>query len=119
LTDWPFGVAGQWNDVKDNNDLYFVVEYDESAGIFNSKDSKTGILIYPNPSSDILNIQLSGDQSVSEIRIYDQLGVNVFQNEFTGDFSGTIDISKLIPGIYNITIITKKREVLSSVFIVK
>jgi hypothetical protein len=28
LTDWPFGVAGQWNDVAQNNELYFLIEFD-------------------------------------------------------------------------------------------
>lgn len=27
LIDWPRGTSGQWNDVKENNLLYFVVEY--------------------------------------------------------------------------------------------
>ncbi len=28
LTDWPFGIAGQWNDVAQNNELYFLIEFD-------------------------------------------------------------------------------------------
>ena len=28
LTDWPFGVAGQWNDISDTNTIYYVIEYD-------------------------------------------------------------------------------------------
>jgi len=28
LTDWPFGVAGQWNDISDANTIYYVIEYD-------------------------------------------------------------------------------------------
>jgi len=27
LTDWPFGVAGQWNDVDTSNTLYYIIEY--------------------------------------------------------------------------------------------
>ncbi len=27
ITDWPLGVAGQWNDVRDNNKLYFLIEF--------------------------------------------------------------------------------------------
>jgi len=27
ITDWPLGVAGQWNDVDAGNDLYYIVEY--------------------------------------------------------------------------------------------
>jgi hypothetical protein len=28
LTDWPLGVAGQWNDVAETNTLFYVIEYD-------------------------------------------------------------------------------------------
>ena len=28
LTDWPLGVAGQWNDVAQDNELYFLIEFD-------------------------------------------------------------------------------------------
>lgn len=28
ITDWPLGKAGQWNDIKDDNMLYFVIEFD-------------------------------------------------------------------------------------------
>ncbi len=27
LTDWPLGTAGQWNDLRDANRLYFLIEY--------------------------------------------------------------------------------------------
>jgi len=27
ITNWPLGVAGQWNDVRDDNNLYYVIEY--------------------------------------------------------------------------------------------
>lgn len=28
ITDWPQGVAGQWNDLSTNNSLYFLIEFD-------------------------------------------------------------------------------------------
>lgn len=27
ITNWPLGVSGQWNDVNENNTLYYVIEY--------------------------------------------------------------------------------------------
>lgn len=50
ITNWPMGVAGQWNDVNEDNLLYFLIEY--------SPDTITGSLeteqhpnfaVYPNP----------------------------------------------------------------------
>ena len=28
ITDWPRGVAGEWNDLDDGNRLYFIIEFD-------------------------------------------------------------------------------------------
>lgn len=27
ITNWPLGVSGQWNDINENNQLYYVIEY--------------------------------------------------------------------------------------------
>lgn len=27
ITNWPLGVSGQWNDVNENNQLYYIIEY--------------------------------------------------------------------------------------------
>jgi hypothetical protein len=35
LNDWPFGVAGQWNDVDTENSLYYIIEYAASPDVFN------------------------------------------------------------------------------------
>lgn len=32
ITDWPLGIAGQWNDVDDSNSLYFIIEIDIPIG---------------------------------------------------------------------------------------
>jgi len=34
LGEWPFGVAGQWNDVDTGNTLYYIIEYATGAGDF-------------------------------------------------------------------------------------
>jgi hypothetical protein len=28
LTDWPLGLASQWNDLRESNKLFFVIEFD-------------------------------------------------------------------------------------------
>ena len=33
ITNWPLGNAGQWNDVYHTNKLYYIIEYESSAGI--------------------------------------------------------------------------------------
>lgn len=36
LNGWPLGVAGEWNDVKDINTLYFIIEYTSNVGLIES-----------------------------------------------------------------------------------
>ena len=32
---WPLGNAGEWNDLDENNELYFVIEYNGSVSLTN------------------------------------------------------------------------------------
>ncbi len=34
LTDWPLGVAGQWNDLAETNSLFYVIEYHSDPPVF-------------------------------------------------------------------------------------
>lgn len=61
LTQWPInsgslGAAGQWNDLKISDPLYFVIEYSTDLGINTNVDD---IVIFPNPVKDFLTINAS------------------------------------------------------------
>jgi len=53
ISDWPLGVAGQWNDVDTGNTLYYIIEFATTFGInaglndawFNLETSGQGLLI--------------------------------------------------------------------------
>jgi hypothetical protein len=62
------------------------------------------VLIYPNPSSDKLNIKMS-DRSINEIEIYDVNGKKVATS-----MNLSIDVKDLSNGIYFIRIKTDKGE---------
>lgn len=51
LSSWPFGSAGEWNDVDESNTLYYVIEYSNTTGIAENNFSE-GIKTYPNPIND-------------------------------------------------------------------
>jgi len=57
LTDWPLGVAGQWNDVASTNTLYFVIEHPVNSNSI-EEENKIRFSLYPNPVSDELTIEL-------------------------------------------------------------
>ena len=65
------------------------------------------IRIYPNPSSDIFNIELNSD-SETEILVTNILGEKVYNESIKsiGEYNTQIDISDYSKGIYNLTIKT-------------
>lgn len=59
----------------------------------NRIESQTAVTIYPNPASDVLNIE--GTDNGETICIYNDLGVEVMET-----WNRTIDISSFSTGIY-------------------
>jgi len=78
LTLWPLnsgtlGVAGQWNDLKVDDMLCYVIEYSSILSI-NEPDSEN-ILIYPNPVDDILFIP--NNKHIKNIAIINLMGQTI------------------------------------------
>lgn len=59
FTNWPLGVAGQWNDVDDANTLYYIIEYPNGLNI--DKEIKTEFNVYPNPSDKEITINIPNE----------------------------------------------------------
>jgi len=81
--------------VSGNNNVFVV-------GIRENSLSDSQISTYPNPTSDILHINLTSSLKPSEIIIYTQLGQIAQRN----GYSNEINISNLSPGIYFIEVKT-------------
>ena len=72
LNGWPFGSAGQWNDVSQTNTLYYLIEYSTSLSTdVTPLESKIGL--HPNPSVDFVQVSGLTDDEVSYI-FYDVNG---------------------------------------------
>ncbi len=79
----------------------------------NENDTK-GVLLYPNPTSNILNIDFN-DTIVEQIRLTDINGQVIKEiATFTTDF---IDVSMLQNGIYFINVITNEQQVITKKFV--
>tara|TARA_R110002050_G_scaffold300722_2_gene471962 strand:- start:109111 stop:109944 length:834 start_codon:yes stop_codon:yes gene_type:complete len=96
FTDWPLGVAGQWNDVNHTNTLFYLIEYNTTTGI-SSLNKELGIHVFPNPGNDHINIQIPVTSGF--LKLYNLQGelmkmVSV-QNTIT-----LINTSKLPTGLY-------------------
>jgi plastocyanin len=70
-------------------------------------ETNLDINIYPNPSSNIFNLELNTD-SKSEIIVTNVLGEQVYieSTQSIGDFDTQIDLSNYSKGVYNLTIKT-------------
>lgn len=70
------------------------------------------LTVYPNPSKDKLNINLTGYEGVSEMKIYDVNGKQV-RSQRTGQSNSIMDISTLAKGVYLVKVTTANGEVLN------
>lgn len=110
---WPFGTAGEWNDIAETNSIYFVIEYNGiPTSVKQNSNKGISLEIYPNPSSDKIKIQSTSE--IKEITITSIDG-KILRTFYSLQKEQTIDISNLGNGIYflNITsvngdVITKK-----------
>ncbi|RLD51957.1 MAG: hypothetical protein DRJ05_17895 [Bacteroidetes bacterium] len=118
LTSWPYGVPGQWNDVDDSNSLYYIIEYENTIGIRNH-DKGINVLVYPNPATEFVYIQTQNDQTITQVNIYNQMGVAVIKNGFSQNFPGSIDIGKLTPGLYYVNITIENGAVANRLIVIE
>lgn len=73
FTDWPLGLAGQWNDVAKANNLYYIIEYN---GLFNGIENNTTnstLECYPNPANETVTIKLPENSVITE-----NLNISIF-----------------------------------------
>ena len=99
LTNWPYGSAGQWNDVNHTNVLYYVIEH---PGILSTKKHglKTRIELKPNPVVDFLTIETNGTE-LREVVVLNALAQTILTISSEDlSKSKTIDFRNFNRGIY-------------------
>jgi uncharacterized repeat protein (TIGR01451 family) len=93
-----------------NNQLsIFIANMDEI------KNSNSGIIIYPNPTSGKFTISGLNESEIKSVEVYDQIGRNVLQLTSTTK----IDLSKFENGIYHILIRTQEAEFIKKINLVR
>jgi len=111
FTDWPLGVAGQWNDVDETNTLYYIIEYPDVTGL-NEQTNKHTIEVYPNPSSELVVINFPENYTQFEettIEIFNLKGEMV-KHITTIEGKHEISTDKLNNGIYFIKVLVRNEE---------
>jgi hypothetical protein len=73
------------------------------------------LILYPNPTSDYIN--LSGIM-VDRVKIYNSIGLEVFDSDFNNTYDINININNLNEGIYYIHVFSGERR-MTKIFIIK
>ncbi len=55
--------------------------------------------MFPNPASELLNIQIPSANDITTLKIYDILGKAIFEHTLNTP-SNLIDVSHMAPGVY-------------------
>ena len=74
-----------------------------AAGLELEQPTSYKVVLYPNPASDILNIQVSKLEAGATIRVFNLAGVEVLSQRLTQTLQ-TISVSTLQPGVYVVQI---------------
>lgn len=102
-TNWPLGVAGQWNDIKASNQLYFLIEYPGEPSQLLYPQSELSFQLYPNPCNGRFKIKRNDQDSqiLGKLEIFDLQGIKVRVFDFP-DPGHFLDISDLTNGFYRV-----------------
>jgi len=86
----------------------------------NTQDKSNGkVDVFPNPSSDIVNIRLKNSkEKIFEIEVFDIIGKQIFIKSNIRTSSSIIDVSSYEQGVYFYKIISSNKEVYSGKIIV-
>ena len=102
--------------VYDSLAKWFVVSpEDPGTGIASSMEKQA--VIYPNPASEYIDIQL--DNLISEIRIYTEEGKLVWTKMGAGAAAERISLAGLSAGLYFIQIVDNQNNIINRKFILK
>lgn len=110
LNDWESGTGGTWNYWSVNNGVL-----SETAGVqpdcfdLSVTEQETGFSVSPNPVTDMLAIQASGQ--VHTVRVYTMQSALVFSVPFTE----TIDVSALPSGVYMVECVSQSGSAISRI----
>ncbi len=109
ITDWPLGTSGQWNDVDDGNDLYFIIEYDEVLGVNESIEDE-GFIMNPNPAKDLVMLKTSESSCIiKNITVINSVGSKVLIKDFPNNTKNHVfSLQQFDPGMYIVQVTTER-----------
>ncbi|MFT6866783.1 MAG: PKD repeat protein [Cyclobacteriaceae bacterium] len=90
-----------------------------SRNVLGFDTSTTDVQIYPNPASDFIKLSTKDDSIITYIRVFDLSGKLQIERNGFNKADGSMNISGLKSGIYNITIFTENGQISTYKFLKK
>ncbi len=112
-----FGLFFTANSERGGTELYSTA-FDITLDIpdfSNNQDVKSNIIIYPNPTKNIINIKTRNGELISKVKVYDLLGKELYAANAIVEY----DLSYLNNGIYIVKVFTDKSTYSSKLVIKK
>jgi hypothetical protein len=106
---WPFGIAGEWNDIALTNSIYYVIEYNNTLGI-KANEQNVVLQIFPNPTKDKIEVTSTIEIKKIEVRSGDGKIVRTVSAVKKIEI---IDLTGLTNGIYFVDVTTKDNSVIT------
>lgn len=106
LNGWPFGGAGEWNDIKPSNKLFYIVEYATLLSLEQNHFDGSNVKIYPKPFTNYLIIE-SKQPLLSKAQILNSMGQAIQLIELKNLPNQRIELNDLETGVYFIQLLTK------------
>jgi hypothetical protein len=106
--------APQGDAVRIYNYARLVRNVTSASGMNDQNTKNSSIAMYPNPTTEIINIEVSGDQNF-EISVYDSFGNLVLKE----DNSTIIDLSGLSNGLYFTLFTSENKTVYNKICLIK
>lgn len=98
----PLGVAGEWNDIDQTEQLYYVVEI-ENTGVGSTGNINNQLEVYPNPATNAINIKLPANHSKNyTVDLTNAMGQTV--KSISADDNATISLDGVSAGTYILNI---------------
>lgn len=86
-----------------------VIHVSLATGVVTLSKDDADVMIYPNPTADMVSIDLKNDKvKMQEVMVFNTLGAVVYQQKVTNSQHHSLSVNGFSSGIYSIRILTDK-----------
>ena len=108
LSNWPYGIAGEWNDIAVENRQYFVIEFETSALGLNSSTADASFKMSPNPCKN--SLEITSKSEILNFRILGLDGTSYLSGAEANSTQLSLNVENLPSGMYVVVLESKGNQ---------